>query len=530
MPWILVIRTFDVGQGESSVIVADDAAGLHRVMLIDGGVANQGRVVNGYLDAIIGAGTPVDHIVVTHYDADHSGGIMSLLAADNLYAICDKVATVMAVHAGVGTRVQRIAGCAAAACAAFYGAYDLPPGGPNFAVQANIFAAAARLAVNAAATDAQAAARGVREAEEDVVLPYNPRLIPVTSVTKRRRVCADAAIAAVNAFAAGLNVQQVARDAIFNGLRTMITVNARFSTAGRFANTHLMDTGASPGLPATYVNLVNGQVLMSNSWIQAPGINRMRTTPALGSEVLWNSGPLAVAAPANAPMMYVMAHNSFIWNAPPAAVPIAFAINNNNDSYGLILRFNRFCFYTGGDLITAGEDLIADAVMAIGLPNPAGGAAFPVPHRIAAFKCGHHGANTCTSQHFIDTIAPRAALISCGINGFGHPDQALVNRLHAKLSLRFFYLTGCALTRANIPASQAPPGNQLTTVGNKSRVAGGLAIPPGNITLVINQAESVSTSLAMPLNMGDAALRRFHITYYDFDLPVPAYRTESIIF
>lgn len=533
MAWQLNIRTFDVGQGESSMIVANDPTiPQHRTMLIDGGLANQGTVVNGYIDTFIGVGTAVDHIVVTHYDVDHSGGIMALLAADNFYAICDKVAEVTAVQANGGNdRAQRIAGAAAAACAALLGAYD-QPGGPNHAAQANIFAVAARLRIGSGSglNDNRAAAEGIAETEEDAYLPYNPRLIPGNSTAKRRAAARLAAIAAANAVAGGLNVRDTIRTAVYNEMRTMIKPIYRFNTNGRFAQTHIIDTGNGFGVPDGYTNLVAGRIMMSSTWIQAPGINRPRNTPNLGAEVLWNSGNNAMQAPANSPMVYVMARNSYVWNAPGNQVPLAQALDNNNDSYGLILRFNNFFYYTGGDLVAAGEDLIARSIIMYGLPTPNGLATFPVATGIAAFKCGHHGADTCTSQTFLNRGQQRGAFISCGANTYGHPNQNVIDRLQGMASIEYFYLTGCADVRNYIPASQNPPGNQLTTVGNKSRVAGGLAIPPGNINLNINQAQSSSNSNVFPLNPGDTALRQYTVTYYDFDLPIPAYRPETTIF
>jgi beta-lactamase superfamily II metal-dependent hydrolase len=531
MAWELYIKTFDVGRGESSVIVANEPiTGQHRTMLIDGGLANQGAEVNTYLNNFIGVGAAVDHILVTHYDVDHSGGIMAILGADNFYAICDKVAEITAPLTIGADRPQMIASAAAAACMAFFGAYDLP-GGPNYAAQAAIIATAARLKVGVGSglSDAAAAVEGVDEAEDGLRIygPFNDVLIPSRSTAKRRAVCRLAAIAAVNA--AGVNVRAATRTAVFNELQTLLNDSFKFNTNGRFANSQVIDTGAGAGEPDIYPNLVAGLVMMGNTSIQAPAINRTRNTPNLGAEILWNSGPNAMLAPANSPMVYVMARNSYVWRAPNNRVPLAQALDNNNDSYGLILRFNNFVFYTGGDLISAGEDLIADAVMANGLPNPNGGT-FPVPHCIAAFKVGHHGADTCTSQHFLNTGLQRVGIISCGAM-YGHPFQSVIDELQACATIDFFYLTACAYIRNYIPASSNPAGNQLTTVGNKSRVAGGIAIPPGHITLYLNQAESSSTSVAIPLNMGDTALRQFHVNYYDYDLaPAAGFRTENTIF
>jgi hypothetical protein len=249
-----------------------------------------------------------------------------------------------------------------------------------------------------------------------------------------------------------------------------------------------------------------------NAWIKAPNLTRTRTLPALGAEILWNSGPEAKAAPAGSPMLYVMARNGSVWNWNGN---LAQAIDNNNDCYGLILRFNKFFYYTGGDLITQGEDLIAQKVKAIGLPNPNGGTFAPAT-KIAAFKCGHHGADTCTSALFLTRAEPVAGIISCGANSYDHPTQSVVDRLMAAATVDYFYLTACPTERTDMPATDEPPGNQYTTEGNKSRVAGWENVATGNIVLTIDTTDS------------NAITPSFTITYYEHDLPGgAAYNNET---
>lgn len=507
MPWNLDISTIDVGQGESALVTATD--GLQtRVMLIDGGKQGQAGTVNTYVAGRLGA-TPVDHILVTHYDVDHSGGIMSLLEADNFFVICNTLAAAGAAQA-IGANPGQIAvSVGAAICATILGCYN-DFQGQNYSAQAATIATNARNAWNGLGTVQNAARFGVMYAEQYVNYPLNSFLVPTT--IKRRDSAYLGALAAVNALANALNVPQAVFTDVFNCLRTVVSSKPQFVTDGRFNRSQMIDTGNPAQIPGTYTDFVAGGVYMSDTLVQAPGVNRPRLQAAYGSEVLWNSGPNAMPAPAGAPAVYVMARNGRVWDGTPnGSDPIGgIAIDNNKDSYGLILRFNNFFFYTGGDLTSAGEDMVADAVMGTGLPNPAGGA-YPIPNRIAAFKCGHHGADTCTSAYFLTTINPRAAMISTGQNSYGHPDQGLVNRLNGRNPF-YFYLTGCYYQRTHIPASYNPAGNQLLGA-NRSRVAGGLAIPPGNIELSITQANST------------APAPNFQVTYYEYDMP-QAFRTE----
>lgn len=44
-------------------------------------------------------------------------------------------------------------------------------------------------------------------------------------------------------------------------------------------------------------------------------------------------------------------------------------------------------------------------------------------------KVGHHGSNTSTSSEFINQIKPKEAIISVGLNYYGHPHQEVINTL-----------------------------------------------------------------------------------------------------
>ncbi|HKI54460.1 MAG TPA: hypothetical protein VJ987_10080, partial [Anaerolineales bacterium] len=60
-------------------------------------------------------------------------------------------------------------------------------------------------------------------------------------------------------------------------------------------------------------------------------------------------------------------------------------------------------------------------------------------------RANHHGSQHSTSQYYVDTLDPDASAISCGNNTYGHPGQAVLDRL---LGTGDVYLTNlCDVTR-----------------------------------------------------------------------------------
>jgi beta-lactamase superfamily II metal-dependent hydrolase len=560
MAWDLEIHIIDVGQGESSLIIAADPAVGQRTMLIDGGFPEYGRFVHDY---IIAQGLQgVDHILTSHYDDDHSSGIIALLQADNLYHICAIIAQTAgaaaddaATNAPAPNRGQdyQVAAAAAAAVAAILGGYNNPGGNnySNLAVQAG--QAVWVLAFAPGSTNARVARDGIAEGERIAnTLLRNALLVPLTSTPKRRAIAQAAGIAAGTTIGNAGARSTAALTAVFNEMSSMVAPSSRFQTGGGYRNVHIIDIGNTPHMPAEYPLVIGGRVSYTSGGAAiAPGVNRMRTSnPNLGDEVLWNSGraagpgvppPVAMPAPMNSPAIFVVACRKYIWQAPAFAVPIASGQPDNDDSLGLILRFNQFFYYTGGDLPSQGEDLIANAIMANGLPNPLGGpgAAFAIPHRIACFKCGHHGADGSTSANFLNTAMPRGAFLSCGFNpSFRHPTQNVINRLNNVnpiYDIEYFYLTNCKFDTNHIPASQGN-NNQLNAPGNKSRVCGdnddfnrAAGRNRGDITILISEAESTSPNIVGPLMAGQV-LRQYSVEYFEDDAAVQNFRQENTVF
>ena len=557
MTWELEIHTIDVGQGESSLIVARNTAlGQQRSMLIDGGLASYAKTVHNYITQHARLTDGVDHILVSHYDTDHSNGIQALLLADNLSRVCDELAHAAGAAAAAAAgrnRVpnQQIAAAAAAVNAAIKGAYG---DYAKFAINAG--KEGEKLTFLQITSEDEVADEGAKEGLNILFGPdgsqYKTNTLLVYS--RKAKLVYRAAAKAAGKDPGDTRIQRTdkARKAVFEVLSTTVSGGSRFDTGGIYQNAHIIDIGDTSDIDNEYTNIIDGKYLQSaNNRVKAPEIQRQRTqldVTMLGHEIFWNTGVKANPPPKDeAPALFVVACQKYIWNAPNGNLPISSGQSSNDDSIGLILRFNHFFYYTGGDLPSNGEDLIAKAIMGNGLPNPdpAVGGTLKKPHRIACFKCGHHGSKNSTSQHFLDTVQPSVALLSCGENQFGtgdnHPEQNVINRLHSQDDIQFFYLTNCNYITPHIPASNGE--DQLSDPKNKSRVAGKLKVPNlkkpegerGNIKLFINQNESESKNVSGPLQQGEV-LRQFHIQYWEEDVnPIPpgypiGMRTESIIF
>lgn len=508
MAWTLDIHTIDVGQGESSFVVAQDPTVPNATwtMLIDAGRPAYAETVHDYVEAL---GVPVHTIVTSHYDDDHSGGVRALLTADNVYAIADAIAAATAANGLPGaSRPRLIAGYTAAAASAALGA---TPG------DAGIAATAARLAVDADdLPDNDASTIG----EDQALGAANAGQWLVRAPRKRGQVQRAVGLAAAEAALDGDDVRTEARDAAMDLLLKTVPEGCRFDTGGRYASTRVIDIGPAPSQPADWAQVTAGRCLQSTLAVQAPGINRARLgPPALGSEVL-STGVAGVALrTANDPGAYVVAVNRATW--PAGQVIPGIGLDNNADGIGLILRFNAFFFWTAGDLPLEGEDMVGPALMAHGLRNPAVvGGTYPLPDRIACIKCGHHGSSTSTSAVFLGAVRPAGAMISAGQSGNEHPDAPVVTRVDAAAAR--YYLTNCNYPRAEVPRSQVPQQDQLPPP-NKSRVAGNNRLPNlallhqrGDIRLRITEAQSTAAP---------GPGRAYQVRYWEPQLVAPRVET-----
>jgi beta-lactamase superfamily II metal-dependent hydrolase len=545
--WTLAIHQIDVGQGEATLIVARDTSGSEqRSMLIDSGLHAYGETVHKYVSEHT-HNQPLDHIVVSHYDKDHFGGVASLLTADNAHAVAQTIAAATNVavadvrQGGGNERLQAVAGAAAAVATAI-GGYDVlgnPPGDPkpddpdprrnvfsDFALQVGV-AAAKNLETylhEQAILDLKVAAAlgyefGVNYASG--LRGLNPGLLPGGGQL-RKKVCVAASQAAVKASGGITDPVEAARGKILPRLHASIPLKgAGFDTGGFYSATSIIDPGNGrsddpPGdgrlkAPADYLRAANGGVLMASNAIEVPLRIRKRSTPNLGSELLWNSGRNKKEAQEGAPMVFLLAVNG---NILGTNTTIAFAEDDNDTSIGLLIKFNKFYFYTGGDLPSEGEQLIWNF-----LKNTTNRDNTKVDH-ICCFKCGHHGTRNSSSQTFVTDIKARAALISAGKNArYKHPDQEFIDILQMDNNIQNFYLTNRQYEREYVPWP-----NEYRKRSDKSLISGDNALDNlgderrfsrGNIVVDVAQESSLSDVHPADPNYLDKVNHGFHVTYYE---------------
>jgi beta-lactamase superfamily II metal-dependent hydrolase len=484
----------DVGQGDSTLIVArNTGTGQQRSLLIDGGISAQGETVHNYIANTAGLNS-LDHMLITHYNEDHGGGLRMMLLADNLSSLVRTLTnTAMAVPPGVD-RPEDVAGVTAAVYSAAIG---------NYGVNAGVADDAADRAQNRSDQhddDDDAIDVGITAAQH-----YGgpPGVASLIVHAKRKASAAGAAgMAAADAYEDGVAVPTRRNrifTAIYQALVTGMQVqNSRFRTGNLYNATHVIDLGNTTMMAAGWNTAITGNFLLGGNAARAPGAARNRTSvPALGAEVLWNSGPNQMLPPALAPQAFVISRASQAWQGIGVApYQIATGFPDNDTSIGLLIKFNDFYYYTAGDLAANGENQLMNAIMHNGLPNPAGGGALPVPDCLGSFKCSHHGADTSTSAGFLANAQSIHALISAGFNpAYQHPGDATVTRLAGDPSVRLFFLTNCNFQSKAVAASIGL--NQLTTPNSYGRVAGdnnpvNLAVGRhrGDIRLRVEQAGS----------------------------------------
>lgn len=103
---------------------------------------------------------------------------------------------------------------------------------------------------------------------------------------------------------------------------------------------------------------------------------------------------------------------------------------NNLTIKNLLAKFNRQNFENENSIITLISDKDFDELFM----GDAGFMAFDkikkdLPARIEILKVGHHGAKNVINKAFLDRINPQVAIISTGLNNYGHPNGVTLDIL-----------------------------------------------------------------------------------------------------
>lgn len=547
MAWNLEIHTIDVAQGESSLLVAyTDDGTQFKSMLIDGGLGKYGRLVNNYVATRIGD-NPVDVMITTHYDIDHSGGHISIFLADNLSVVATLVGK------AVGNAMDEedmkpsslisiaIAGIAAYS-AVIAGAYN--DGSKDNSDQIDTTIADTLSAYNGLTNKPKntndAMEWGLKEAFKFLALLPAGKLNKSLMRTKANGQTKKSALATVNAalnlVGAGNRIDGAVK-AFFedaappstqsNFVQLGESKSFNFFTAERYRDTQVYNPGRLTDFPvkdlAPYFTALEGSIGCGANTLLAPDLGRKEfLVPALGQE-LWGT-------PQGAPRVFCVAVGGKVLgsNMTVGGDP------SNSVSIGVVVEFGDFYFYTGGDLPKQGLDMIPAAIN-----NLKKGKKIVVP----VFKAGHHGSEESNTQAYIDATLPIASMISVGSKKFKTtilPSDAVTKMLTLSSSIQRFYLTNCKVEAFGVPASK---GKDQLVPGNKSRVAGdnefdpgeevaadvknpGPKINRGDIILSITAAQA-SSKISPPTTLAvGEAYRQFLVTYWEKDdNPIPGKKT-----
>ena len=528
MPWALEIHQIDVGQGESTLIVArenDNNALLQaRSMLIDGGHGDRAAIVHQYLQAnipVINGVQQLNTIVVTHFDIDHSNGIRDLLYADNCHAIASAITeaagTAAAAAAGHSQLLQQMAATAAAYAVA---------SGLNDAEAQDIADNVIRRTFKQPMSTVDQAI-GFAQGEIDEIQGTLVALLPKKGLVRRRRCEAIGATAGSTQGTAAARTAAALNE--FLPILRGIAGARPIDTNGLYTDCTIIDPG---NLTTTdrisYQLAVEGAITISSVSYTATSIGRQRENDILGKEIFWqpSNRPRYVASDP-VPLIFVLAENRDVLGAPN---PFTVTGHIENDiSIGLVVRFGDFTFYTGGDLPALGEDRVVKRLFQVSITL--GNNSIPAPLHVCGFKCGHHGAETSTSHVFVSETFAATAVVSCGYNNaHDHPRQVIIDRLQSCEYIQRMFFTNVGMARYYVPLSPGYSNLPPLNVTNpalmipKGVVAGdnnpdNLAIGRfrGNIAIHVNAEEANCTR---HLARGDFArpgilYHQFRVVYWD---------------
>ena len=94
--------------------------------------------------------------------------------------------------------------------------------------------------------------------------------------------------------------------------------------------------------------------------------------------------------------------------------------SENDNSIVLLLRYGDYSILFTGDVTSEREEMLTERVAECGVEH------------VSLLKAAHHGSRYSTSSDFLQSIRPKAAVISCAAkNSYGHPHSETLERLDA---------------------------------------------------------------------------------------------------
>lgn len=434
MGWTVKIHTIDVSQGDCSLIqIIDTENGESVTVLIDGGRKDQDEKIPEYLvDQDIDT---IQLIVITHMDTDHYEGIQSLLLKDNYWYFCRTM---------LGVILEATLNALVSPQGSDY--FSQIEEDQNLEVFRDLYTAVLtefleRFLISTAS---------LRRKKEGLVNGYLEELLTVMSdyfdfddiiheltEEKDKNEKNDSYV-----------LLHLYRNKIFRWF-TLPFWEEPFVRAGQFKNTVIIKNG-NPCM-ANFLRILEGSG-MTNSWkvkaednpyLEFYGVNRVIHTlgdgNSIGADILTESGVVT----ADIPVKLVLAAVNRMVDPSAGGIQVTGdASVKNCSSIALLLLFQDFLFYTGGDLPRDGEDAIVGRLL-----RQQYGALPRI--NCFGFKAGHHGSKTATGDGIL-SLGPKFAVISCGDNlskydrDFDHPSPETIVRLNDCTSLRVFFATACA--------------------------------------------------------------------------------------
>lgn len=160
--------------------------------------------------------------------------------------------------------------------------------------------------------------------------------------------------------------------------------------------------------------------------------------------------------------------------------------NENDLSLVCVIRFGQFDALIGGDLSGYKKQDYLDIETSVA----------PKVGQVEVYKVNHHGSSFSSNPTWLETIAPKIGIISCGYkNSFKHPKSDCLSRLHSMNIMTYWTESGNGVAPVagldtvgnNIIVESAPNATtfSVTYSGNQT-----------NIYSVWNPVNAASTSFA----------------------------------